>query len=147
MVRRPRLDAELRPNDWNSLSGGSDLFKAPDDSVIFTALAAPIPSGTSGDDWIATYVRNDASGSPAASASPDPCAMVPADLGATSVDGHSATFWREPESSDCGATWAFVPVGDRMYVFAVWLPGYDPLLKEFLSTVTFQPSTASPRPS
>lgn len=117
-------------NDW--MSPGSDQYRAAGDSLLFTVFAAPIPSGTTGADWIAAYVKPDAKSSPGS------CSLVPVDLGGTSVDGHPATFRDEFGQGDCGGTWAFVPVGSRVFVFTVWLPDNHDLLKESLSTVTFQ---------
>jgi hypothetical protein len=55
------------------------------------------------------------------------------------VDGHPVAFWSETETVNCGGTYAFVPVGNRMYVFVVWRGGYESLLQAYLSTVRFQP--------
>jgi len=121
-------------HDW--LSPAADQFRAPGHTLLFTVFAAPIPAGMSSDDWISTYASPDASSSPTASFAA--CTPQPVDLGTVTVDGHPASFRREPAIGDCGGTYAFVPVGDRMYVFAIWLPKQEQTLLTFLQSVRFQ---------
>jgi hypothetical protein len=120
--------------DW--LSTAADAFNEP--STRFTVFAAPIPGGTTANDWISAYFDPVASGS----ASPDPssvvCVQSRVDPGPIAVDGHPATFYAEAETGDCGGSYAFVPVGNQMYVFVVWLGGKEQLLEAYLSTVRFQ---------
>ena len=119
---------------------GADGFNAADQSIYFSVFAAPMPAGMSSDEWLAAYHGQDGK------ASPNPCEM-PLDVGITSVGGHAATFTTEPDTAVCGGSHAYVQIGDKMYVFSVWLSGQEALFKAFVSTVTFQPATASPSAS
>ena len=115
--------------DW--LTSAADSF-GPDPHV--TVFAVDVPAGTSNDAWIASYYGPDAKGSP------DPCQHVPADLATKQVDGHPVVFWNELDAgSDCGGTWAFVFIGNRVYVFSIGRAGQQPLFEALMSTVTFRP--------
>jgi hypothetical protein len=126
-------------HDW--LSPGSDQFRAPANSLLFTVFAAPIPAGTSGDAWIEAYAVPATPPPPGASPSPlsegAACTLTPVDLGVDTVDGHPVSFRAEPNLPSCGGTSAFVPVGNRMYVLSVWLPGKEAILTDFLQSVRF----------
>jgi len=119
---------EVDQYDW--LTSAADSF-GPDPHV--TAFAVDVPAGTSNDAWIASYYGPDAKGSP------DPCQHVPVDLGTKQVDGHPVAFWNELEGTSCGGTWAFVFIGNRVYVFTIGRTGQEPLFEALLSTVAFQP--------
>ncbi len=109
-------------SDW--LSPANDTFKG---SVAITVMAVTLPSGTTRDEWIASAFGN-----------PDPCTHTPVTLDSAAVDGHPVEFVRETGSGDCGGTFAFVVVGDRLYDFFIGLPGYEPTLEAFLSTLHFR---------
>ena len=115
--------------DW--LSPANDTFRG---QVGFTAFSVNLPAGTTRDAWIASYYRQ--YGIP----SPDPCTHTPVDLGTKAVDGHPVIFYRDSDvGATCGGTTAFVNVGNRLYVFAIGLAGWEPTLEALLSTVTFRP--------
>jgi hypothetical protein len=115
--------------DW--LSPANDTFKG---QVGFTAFSVNLPAGTAGDAWIASYYRQ------FGISSPDPCTHTLVDLGTKAVDGHPVVFYRDSAvGANCGGTTAFVVVGNRLYVFAIGLPGWEPTLETLLSTVTFRP--------
>jgi hypothetical protein len=110
----------------NWLGPGYDTFKGP---VAITAMAVTLPAGTTEDAWITS-----------AFGSPDPsgCSHNLVDLGTKTVDGHPVEFWRESTNGQCGGTFAFVVVGDRLYDFFIGLPNFEPTLEAFLSTVHFR---------
>jgi hypothetical protein len=117
----------------NWLGPGYDTFRGP---VAITAMSVTLPTGTSRDAWIASAFGTSAFGSP----DPGGCSHTPVDLQTTEVDGHPVAFWEEvvpSATSNCGGTFAFVQVGDKLFDFFIGLPGYEPTLEGFLSTVHF----------
>jgi hypothetical protein len=102
----------------------TDLFvMGPDNSQIaVTVFAAPIPAGTSEDEWIAAY--NKASSRPPACT--EKIAWQPITVGG--VAGRLDA---------CEDAQAFVVRDGRIYVFSVWQPDHTALLEAFLSTVKF----------
>jgi len=116
--------------DW--LSPANDTFKG---QVAVTIFSVDLPAGISRDAWIASFQGKDGK------ASPDPCGPLSTsiDLGTNEVDGHPVVFWRDPDTEACGGTYAYVVVGNRLYVFFIGLPGWEPTLEAMLSTVTFRP--------
>ena len=54
-----------------------------------------------------------------------------------------STATRPSISHTCQESHAFVFIGDRAYVFAVWKPNQEALLRAFLSTVHFRPGNGS----
>ena len=125
------MDAD-RVNDLTSAAEG---FLAADYSTYLSAFAAKIPAGTSAEAWRTAYQQPI-----------DGCDVNRSE--SATVDGHPATI-----SHTCQESHAFVFIGDRAYVFAVWEPNQEALLKAMLSTVRFHGagsagSTAgSPNPS
>ncbi len=115
-------------SDW--LSSGHDLFKG---QVAITVFAVPLSAGQTRDSWIASHV----SGPTASSSDPQACTHTQATLPTTTVDGQPVVFWRESENGNCGGTFAFVANGNRLYAFFIGLPGWEPTLEGFLSTVKF----------
>ena len=122
----------------NWLSTAADAFRKPSNSILFTVFAAPISAGSTASDWISAYLAPFASGSASPSPSSPVCPQTQVEPGPITVDGHPATFYEEAESGNCGASYAFVPVGNQMYVFVVWVGGNQQLLDAYLSTVRFQ---------
>jgi hypothetical protein len=121
----------LTVDQKNWLSPANDTFKG---QVGFAAFSVNLPAGTARDAWIASYYRQ--FGIP----SPDPCTHTLVDLGTKAVAGHPVVFYRESDvGATCGGTTAFVVVGNRLYVFFIGLPGWEPTLETLLSTVTFRP--------
>ena len=114
-------------SDW--LSPSHDLFKG---QVAITVFAITLPSGMTRDAWIASYFAG-----PAGSAGPVSCGHTQVNLPTTEVDGHPVVFWRESENGQCGGTFAFVANGNRLYAFDIGLPGWEPTLEAFLSTLKF----------
>lgn len=102
----------------------TDLFvMGPNDNQIaVTVFAAPIPAGTSEDEWIASYYE--------ASAVPPQCSALTSARPIT-VDGVAGRL------DTCSDAQAFVFRDGRVYVFSVWQPDHEALLEAFLSTVKF----------
>ena len=123
----------LQTDQTDRLTTAADGFRPPSRTVYVSAFAATLAPGTPSADWIAEYQGMDATGHL------NMCAPEPVDLGMPTVDGHPVTFTRAVPS--CGETQAFVPVGDKEYVFSVWIDGQEDLLKTLLSTVRFRPWT------
>ena len=117
---------ESEAKDW--LSPANDLFRG---SVAVTVFAVPLPAGTSRDAWIASHLQ------PLTGTTPG-CTHTVVDLPTKEVDGHPVVFWRESTNGDCGGTFAFVQVGERLYTFFIGLPGYEPTLETMLSTLKFK---------
>lgn len=112
--------------DWQSPA--ADQFVGP---PLFAVFAVDLPAGTTADQWITRYFGPDGTGA-------NPCSIAPNPDAGTLVDGHAAVRYTElPTSSSCGAYYAFVTVGTRLYSFTVWETGYEPDLDAFLSTVKF----------
>jgi len=114
--------------DW--LSAGHDLFKG---QVAITVFAIQLPAGVTRDSWIASNLSG-----PVASSDPQACTHTQVALPTSAVDRLPVVFWRESENADCGGTYAFVANGNRLYAFFIGLPGYEPTLEAFLSTLTFR---------
>ena len=104
-----------------------------------------VKSGTTVDAWIHAYC--------ALAESDTPCSAIEAKSVAVTMDGHAGSL-----VSFAQDTQAFILVGNRMYVVAIWrpanwLPGGVPrLLEAYLSTMHLlqggpAPSAATPRPS
>ena len=115
-------------------SPGADRFidEGASYQILFTVFAERLQDGMSPDDWIAAYQAPN----------PDPAKSCPAsveDPTPVDVDGHTAVLWTEPETGACGATYTFVTVEDRIFMFAAWRANQEELLKTFLSTVRFDP--------
>jgi hypothetical protein len=127
------------------LSGQADHFLGgPNGNQVgVSGWAADVPVGTSEDAWLTSYYQNDAGAGVN-------CGVTTATLLPTIVDGHPGRI----ATSTCDDTQAFVFIGSRVYVFAIWRGETDPsvqsyggarrLLDAFLSTVTFQAVSPSP---
>jgi len=127
------------------LSGQADHFLGgPNGNQVgVSGWAADVPVGTSEDAWLTSYYQNDAGAGAK-------CGVTTATLLPTIVDGHPGRI----ATSTCDDTQAFVFIGSRVYVFAIWRGETDPsvqsyggarrLLDAFLSTVTFQAVSPSP---
>ncbi len=96
--------------DW--LSPAQERFQAPDSSIGVGSWSVPVEPGTTTDAWIAAYC-------PLNKTAPCP---PPADrIVAVTMDGHPGSLVRFD-----GDTQAFILVGDRMYVVAVWRAEFRP---------------------
>ncbi len=111
----------MDPDRVNDLTSAAEGFLAPDYSTYISAFAAKIPAGTSPEAWQAEYQQPI-----------DGCDVKRTEP--ATVDGHQAII-----SHTCQESHAFVFIGDRAYVFAVWKPNQEALLRAFLSTVHFRP--------
>jgi hypothetical protein len=118
-ARPSTRDWTMEPDRVNDLTSAAEGFLAPDYSVYLSAFAAKIAPGTSTDAWQTAYQQPI-----------DGCDINRKEQAI--VDGHPATI-----SHTCQESHAFVFIGDRAYVFAVWKPDQEALLRAFLSTVRF----------
>ncbi len=128
--------------DW--LSSASEGFEAPGNAVLVTAWSVAIqpetdrPTGA----WIATYCHLNTM----------PCAGLEDRTIPVTMDGYPGSLLRSQDDIQ-----AFILVGDRMYVAAVWEPDSDPrvapyggatrLLEAYLSTMHLLPGGAATGPS
>jgi len=129
-LQSTRQWTEADAADW--LSPANDRFEG---QVGVTAMAVTLPQGTSADAWIASHLD-----APPGTSAPDACTHTRVNLSTRTVDTHPVTFWRESENGNCGGTFAFVVVGNRLHSFFIGLPGWEPTLEAMLSTVTFPPA-------
>jgi hypothetical protein len=131
--------------DWKSTA--PELFMAPGDAVRVTAWSVPVSPGTTADSWLQSYCPLNTT----------PCSGLGPLTVPVTMDGHPGSLVRFKDD-----TQAFVVVGNRLYVVAVWEPDTDPrtapyggavqLLKDYLSTVRLLPggpveAAVSPGPS
>jgi hypothetical protein len=101
--------------------------------ILVTAFAVDVATGTSEDAWITAYYQTD----------PDPsCAVKVAALVPMTVGGQPGRIG----TSTCSDSQAFVFLGNRVHVFAVWRPNQAALLEAFLSTVQFTSDAVGPSP-
>ena len=122
-----------------------ESFIIPGDSMVASAWSVAVKSGTTADAWIQAYC--------ALTESDTPCSAIKANSVAVTMDGHPGSL-----VSFAQDTQAFILVGNRMYVVAIWQPanwipgGVPRLLEAYLSTMHLLPggavpSAATPRPS
>ncbi len=97
-------------------------------SVLVSAFAADLPSGTTEDEWIAAYYEGTMVDGHACDE------LIDGLMESISVDGRPG---RIAVNDACSDAQAFVVIDDRMHVFAVWRPRHAALLEAFLSTVDF----------
>jgi hypothetical protein len=131
--------------DWRTRA--AEEFKAPGESILVTAWSVSVASGTTIDSWLKTYC-------PLATT---PCSGLAPLTKPVTMDGHAGSLIQFKDD-----TQAFVLVGDRMYVVAVWEPDTDPrtapyggaqqLLMDYLATISLTPggpasASSSPTPS
>jgi hypothetical protein len=130
--------------DVDFLSKASEGFTATGQAILVTAWSVSVPSGTSAAAWIQAYCLKGGN---------SPCTGLQSLSIAVSVDGNAGSLIQFVDD-----TQAFILVGNRMYVVAVWRPDSDPsttpyqgatqLLKTFISTMHLLPGgPASPIPS
>lgn len=148
----PTWRATSATRDWvfatdanDFLTTAADQFVDPAASyqILLTTFAVDVPKGTSDDQWLTAYFNKSDAGNV-------PCGVTIDTLVPTTVDGRPGRVRNSPSCSD---SQAFVFIGNRVHVFGVWRSDQEPLLRAFLSTVTFQSSSpsgspgASPSPS
>ncbi|HEX5014421.1 MAG TPA: hypothetical protein VFV72_09720 [Candidatus Limnocylindrales bacterium] len=121
--------SERATADWNIgehqdiTSAGVDRFISPTGSIRMSAWSVPVPAGKTAYGWIKDY-----------------CTPPPGDPGwcdegraifeDTLVDGHRA------RAGGTGEEWlAFVPIDDKVFVFAVWQATEEPLFRAWLDTI------------
>jgi hypothetical protein len=92
------------------------------------AFAVDVPAGTSEAEWLTSYYAGSLF-----------CPTAPTFVPIT-VDGHLGRL------DTCYDAQAIVFVGQRVHVFIILRTGDQPLLRAFLSTVTFQASAPSGSP-
>lgn len=103
----------------------ADAFLGDDARV--TAFASDLPAGMSEEEWIAAYYDGSI-------VEQVECAQF-VDAQPTTVDGLPGFL---AVTEECFDAQAFVFVGDRVHVFAIWRAGREDVLEAFLSTVEFQ---------
>lgn len=129
----------------NANSPATENFSAPDNSIVASAWSVAVKSGTTADAWIQAYC--------ALTEGDTPCSAIKARSIAVTMDGHAGSL-----VSFAQDTQAFILVGNRMYVVALWRPanwipgGVPRLLEAYLSTMHLipggpAPSVTTPRPS
>jgi hypothetical protein len=131
-------------------SSATETFVSADGSIAASAWSVAVKPGTTLDSWIQTY-----------------CLVAETDSPCTALQNSTVPLIvrNDPLGSRIGSlvrftqdTQAFVLVGDRMYVVAIWRPedfingGVSRLLEAFTSTMLLPrggpgPSAATPRPS
>ena len=144
---RPSDHVWTFPADAEWLNTASESFGSQGDTVRASAWSASVTPGTTVDSWLQTYCPKNTT----------PCGGLQARAIGVTMDGHPGLL--VPFKED---TQAFILVGDRMYVVAVWEPDSDPrakpyggaqrLLEGYLSTMRLlpagpAPSATAPRPS
>lgn len=122
-----------------------ETFVASDSTIAASAWSVAVKSGTTADAWIQAYC--------ALIEADTPCSAFKAKSVAVTMDGHAGSL-----VSFAQDTQAFILVGNRMYVVAIWQPatwipgGVPRLLEAYLSTMHLLPggpvpSATAPRPS
>src|SRR3954454_6740292 len=124
-ARPSTRDWTMDPDRVNDLTSAAEGFLAADYSIYLSAFAAKIAPRTSAEAWRTAYQQPI-----------DGCDINRSE--SATVDGHPATI-----SHTCQESHAFVFIGDRAYVFAVWEPTQEALLKALLSTVPFRTPPAA----
>jgi hypothetical protein len=123
-------------NDSDWLTSASEGFQAPGHTVLATAWSVPVKPGTTDAAWIQAYCEIVTTS----------CAGLADQTVPVTMDGHPGSLVKFVED-----TQAFILVGDRMYVVAVWEPDSDPrtasyggavrLLEGYLSTMHLLPGS------
>jgi hypothetical protein len=145
-MERPSAHVWSFPADADWLSPATEGFIAPADAILATAWSAPIAPGTTVETWLKTYCPK----------STGPCTGLQNLSSNVNLDGHPGQLIRFADD-----TQAFIPVGGRMYVAAIWEPDFDSrttpyggarrLLETYVSTMHLLAGgaapSASPRPS
>ncbi len=124
------------PADANAdpYSPAVETFLAANGDVAASAWSVAVKPGTTAGAWVQAYCAV------AESNSPCTARQVP-----VSMDGHAGSLVRFTED-----TQAFILVGDRMYVVAIWQPedfipgGVSRLLEAYLSTMHLLPAGPVP---
>lgn len=142
-TERPADHAWSLAADADFLNSATEGFRAPGSTILVTAWSVRVDPAAA-QDWIAsTYCP----------ATTSPCDRLGVLSVPVALDGHPGTLVHFLED-----TQAFVPVGDRMYIVAVWEPetdirtapygGATRLLEGFLSTMHLLPGgpTITPTP-
>jgi hypothetical protein len=132
--------ADANANGYNA---AVETFVSPNEDIAASAWSVAVKPGTAADTWIQAYC--------ALIESDTPCSAIKANSVAVTMDGHAGSL-----VSFATDTQAFILVGNRMYVVAIWRPaifiGVPGLVEAYLSTMHLlpggpQPSAATPRPS
>jgi hypothetical protein len=118
--------------DWQSRA--QEAFRNKAGSVRVSAWSVAVDPGTTAGSWLDAYCP----------ISTTPCAGLAERTSPIAMDGHIGSLVRFTNDVQ-----AFIPVGDRMYVVAVWRPEADPsvapyggatrLLEGHLSTMQLLP--------
>lgn len=117
-----RLDFRTSEADW--FIDESSVYP-----IRFSAFAVDVPPGTSDDEWITAYYKGSQAGGQQCDAVIETLQPI-----AVTVDGHTG---RMLINDPCDDAQAFVFIGGRVHVFAIWRPNQEALLEAFLSTVKF----------
>ena len=145
-MERPSTGIWTFPTDADWLSPTTEGFMAPGDAILATAWSTPVAPGTTVDTWLKSYCPK----------TTKPCTGLQNLTSGVNVDGHPGRLIRFTDD-----TQAFIPVGGRMYIVAIWEPDSDArttpyggatrLLETYVSTMHLLPggpaTSASPRPS
>jgi hypothetical protein len=123
-----------------SIDGFSDTFLPPSTNNGFRATSGVIPAGVVVDDWIAENVTG----------TDGECAPARSTLGNIVVDGATGKV-----RISCEEVEATVVVGDRLYLFTLFLDSGEPystagsraLFEAMIATVQLTPETAELAPS
>jgi hypothetical protein len=99
-----------------------------DRQILLTSFSTLVPAGTSEDAWIQGWAAPFEGSNPM-------CLVGIGAMTPITVDGQPGRL-----SPTCDGSVAFVFVGGRAFVFSVWRPDQQELLKAFVSTVGLAPA-------
>jgi hypothetical protein len=120
-----------------------DTFTSPTKNVTIAVVSQPLPTGMTGEAWLASRQAANVAQDPANAV----CWPAPSDMERGTVDGLPAWIHSGCDSSD-GSNNAVVFAGGRVYEITQYLdPTFNrPLFDAFLSTITFDPTNADDTP-